>query len=180
MKIDVNNMNRSRGHCASVCVEINLTKPLVGKFQFARRWHTVEYEGFHTICYGCGMYGHKDEICPLNVTTTVDTAAVGGGDEQPRETTRQNQTHTTNKNVAYTSNAQTLETRPVTETNRIEPHAYTSKGKGEPSKKANVGNEETGHDPWMMVTPAYRRSIVKLRPIIDTVNWNKMIQVMSN
>ncbi|KAL0391297.1 UNVERIFIED_CONTAM: hypothetical protein Slati_4575900 [Sesamum latifolium] len=41
---------------ARVCVEVDLTKPLVSLLGFAQ---AVEYEGLHQICFDCGKYGQK-------------------------------------------------------------------------------------------------------------------------
>lgn len=63
IKIDVNTRLATRGRFARVCVEIDLTKPLVAKFWLDERWYSVEYEGIHTICFECGRYGHRAESC---------------------------------------------------------------------------------------------------------------------
>lgn len=65
VKIDINTRLANRGRFARVCVEINLTKPLMAKFWLNGHWHTVEYEGLHIICYGCGKYGHRINQCPF-------------------------------------------------------------------------------------------------------------------
>lgn len=53
-KIDVNTRLTTRGSFVRVCVEIDLTKPLVAQFWLDERWHMVEYEGIHTICFTSG------------------------------------------------------------------------------------------------------------------------------
>lgn len=55
----------TKGRFARVCVEIDLTKPLVAKFWLDKRWYSVEYEGLHLICYKCGRYGHGLKSCPF-------------------------------------------------------------------------------------------------------------------
>lgn len=54
----------SRGKFARMCVEVDITKPLLAKFKLKNRVRRVEYEGIHLVCFGCGMYGHKQEECP--------------------------------------------------------------------------------------------------------------------
>ncbi|CAL1397560.1 unnamed protein product [Linum trigynum] len=64
-KIDYNTANGSRGNYARICVEIDLRKRLVSKYRIKRRVRRVEYEGLHTVCFGCGCYGHLEDSCPL-------------------------------------------------------------------------------------------------------------------
>lgn len=78
VKIDINTRLTTRGRFARVCVEIDLTKPLVAQFWLDQRWHSMEYEGIHTICFACGRYGHRTEHCrdKSNAATkmNIDTA----------------------------------------------------------------------------------------------------------
>ncbi|XP_031120941.1 uncharacterized protein LOC116024180 [Ipomoea triloba] len=54
----------SKGKFARVCVEIDITKPLVSRFTLEDRvWH-VAYEGIHLVCFSCGLYGHRQNSCP--------------------------------------------------------------------------------------------------------------------
>ncbi|CAN1805821.1 hypothetical protein LINPERHAP1_LOCUS24421 [Linum perenne] len=50
---------------ARVCVEIDLYKPLLGKYIIGDRVLFVEYESLENICFNFGMYGHKEDRCPL-------------------------------------------------------------------------------------------------------------------
>lgn len=59
VKIDINTKLVTRGRFARVCIEIDLTKPLATKFWLDGRWHSIEYEGLHIICFCCGHYGHR-------------------------------------------------------------------------------------------------------------------------
>lgn len=47
------------GKYARVCVEVDVTKPLLAKFKF------TEYEGIHQICFHGGVYGHRKDLCPI-------------------------------------------------------------------------------------------------------------------
>ena len=72
MKIDDATSNISRRLYARVCVEIDLCKPLRAKFELRRKVRRIEYEGIHLVCFGCGMYGHRKDTCPLeNKETTA-------------------------------------------------------------------------------------------------------------
>lgn len=75
VKINLNTSLATMARFTRVCVEVDLTKPLVARFWLNERWHTVEYEGIHTICFGCGMYGNKIEHCP---SSPVEPEKTGG------------------------------------------------------------------------------------------------------
>ena len=66
IRVDDATSTVSRGHYARICVEIDLLKPLVAKFKLRRRVRRLEYEGLHLVCFGCGMYGHRKDSCPLD------------------------------------------------------------------------------------------------------------------
>ncbi|XP_019160758.1 PREDICTED: uncharacterized protein LOC109157313 [Ipomoea nil] len=69
IKVDVTTCLASRGKFARVCVEIDISKPLRSKFTLADEVYPVEYEGIHMICFKCGLYGHKQELCGLDGKT---------------------------------------------------------------------------------------------------------------
>ncbi|CAN1156099.1 hypothetical protein LINPERHAP2_LOCUS20751 [Linum perenne] len=49
---------------ARVCVELDLTKPLLGKYIIDNRVLRIEYKSLENICFSCGFYGHKLDRCP--------------------------------------------------------------------------------------------------------------------
>ncbi|CAN1181524.1 hypothetical protein LINPERHAP2_LOCUS35448 [Linum perenne] len=63
VRIDHTTLEGSRGNFARICVEVDLSKPLLSKYRLRRRVRRIEYEGLHVICFNCGCYGHKDEAC---------------------------------------------------------------------------------------------------------------------
>lgn len=63
----------SRGKFAHVCVEVDLTKPVLGVVRLCGHWYKVEYEGLHVICAHSGRYG------PFSRDCTVHGSGVGGG-----------------------------------------------------------------------------------------------------
>nr|KYP67224.1 Transposon TX1 uncharacterized [Cajanus cajan] len=63
IKVDLNTLNMARGRFARVCVEIELDKPVVGKFNLNGVWYNIEYEGLHLLCTCCGCYGHVLRNC---------------------------------------------------------------------------------------------------------------------
>lgn len=53
----------SKGKFARLCVEVDLTKPLLSKFWMRKKVWRIEYEGIHMICFKCGIYGHNAGTC---------------------------------------------------------------------------------------------------------------------
>lgn len=66
IRVDTNTLKVERGRFARICVEIDLTKPVVGKVWLRGHWYKVQYEGLHLICAGCGCYGHLARNCLVN------------------------------------------------------------------------------------------------------------------
>ncbi|XP_019189720.1 PREDICTED: uncharacterized protein LOC109184127 [Ipomoea nil] len=64
IRVDQATSQVSRGRFAHMCVEIDLSKPLISKFRLRRRTRYISYEGIHLVCFNCGMYGHSLETCP--------------------------------------------------------------------------------------------------------------------
>ncbi|CAN1143339.1 hypothetical protein LINPERHAP2_LOCUS13549 [Linum perenne] len=78
VRIDHTTLEGTRGNFARICVEVDLSKPLLSKYRLRRRVRRIEYEGLHTICFNCGCYGHKDESCkqkPEEVVTDNQTTS---------------------------------------------------------------------------------------------------------
>ncbi|KAJ1385448.1 Zinc finger, CCHC-type [Sesbania bispinosa] len=59
-------MTTQWGKFAHVCIEIDLQKVLVSKFQLHGRTYNIEYEGLYLLCFDCGRYGHRKENCPVS------------------------------------------------------------------------------------------------------------------
>ncbi|CAN1824773.1 hypothetical protein LINPERHAP1_LOCUS30896 [Linum perenne] len=64
VKIDLATSEGARARYARVCVEIDVTKPLLGKYMIEDRTLRIEYESLENICGACGTYGHKRDCCP--------------------------------------------------------------------------------------------------------------------
>ncbi|XP_057443885.1 uncharacterized protein LOC130736047 [Lotus japonicus] len=65
IKVDMNTLNADRGRFARICVELDLTLPVVGKVCIEGFWYKIEYEGLHVICTKCGCYGHHSRECKV-------------------------------------------------------------------------------------------------------------------
>jgi len=65
VKVDLHTLRVVRGRFVRVCVEIDLTQPIVGRVGINGEWYQVQYEGLHTICTHYGCYGHVLKGCSL-------------------------------------------------------------------------------------------------------------------
>ncbi|KAI9112471.1 hypothetical protein K1719_016394 [Acacia pycnantha] len=63
IRLDVHTAQRARGKFARMCVELDLTKPLIPEFSVEGRVLSVVYESLGVICQQCGKVGHKKEQC---------------------------------------------------------------------------------------------------------------------
>ncbi|CAN1192178.1 hypothetical protein LINPERHAP1_LOCUS4943 [Linum perenne] len=63
VKLDLATSEGARGHYARVCVEVDILKPLLGKYMIDNRTFFIEYESLENICITCGHYGHKVDSC---------------------------------------------------------------------------------------------------------------------
>ncbi|XP_019174968.1 PREDICTED: uncharacterized protein LOC109170322 [Ipomoea nil] len=62
-----------------MCVEVDLTKPLLSKFTAKMKVRRIEYEGMYQICFHCGVYGHAAEACPRKPSEEGHATAEAGG-----------------------------------------------------------------------------------------------------
>ncbi|XP_057418988.1 uncharacterized protein LOC130713217 [Lotus japonicus] len=88
IKVDMNTLNADRGRFARICVEIDLSLPVVGKVCIEGYWYQIEYEGLHVICSKCGCYGHRSRECtaPTPVAEKAPDAGTGAGEATAKET----------------------------------------------------------------------------------------------
>ncbi|CAN1323619.1 hypothetical protein LINPERPRIM_LOCUS32790, partial [Linum perenne] len=66
VRLDLITSQGARARYAHMCVEVDLSKPLLGKYMIDDKTFYVEYESLEDICYTCGYYGHKLDTCPTN------------------------------------------------------------------------------------------------------------------
>ncbi|CAN1294442.1 hypothetical protein LINPERPRIM_LOCUS22458 [Linum perenne] len=75
----------ARARYARVCVEVDVSKPLFGKYMIDNRTFYVEYDSLTNICATCGFYGHKSDDCnPL--PDSAPSMEVGGEEAAPKDT----------------------------------------------------------------------------------------------
>lgn len=71
VKIDSTTMAASRGRFAKMCVEIDLSKPLIPSLTILGQPQRVEYEGLHLIYFECGAYDHRAEMCDKTLSQHI-------------------------------------------------------------------------------------------------------------
>ncbi|CAN1131199.1 hypothetical protein LINPERHAP1_LOCUS10240 [Linum perenne] len=65
VRLDLATKDGSQARYARVCVEVDLSRPLFGKYVIDDRVLRVEYESLENLCFFCGTYGHKMDCCSL-------------------------------------------------------------------------------------------------------------------
>ncbi|KAI8031372.1 Uncharacterized protein LOK49_LG01G03785 [Camellia lanceoleosa] len=78
LKVDLNTAMSTRGRYARVCVEVDLTKPLVSRFAIGKYLYIIEYEHLHYFCFACGKIGHRKEYCSLKPIPLPSPVHQGG------------------------------------------------------------------------------------------------------
>ncbi|KAI9080860.1 hypothetical protein K1719_037169 [Acacia pycnantha] len=61
--LDIHTAQRSRGKFARMCIELDLTKPLIPSFSVEGYKLDVVYESLSCLCTKCGWFGHNKEGC---------------------------------------------------------------------------------------------------------------------
>ncbi|XP_019182128.1 PREDICTED: uncharacterized protein LOC109177272 [Ipomoea nil] len=77
----------SKGRFARICVEVDITNPLISKFNYEGKVRSVAYEGVHMICFTCGIYSHVAEACPSLVRAGSTPKEVREGIGRDQHTT---------------------------------------------------------------------------------------------
>ncbi|KAI9126636.1 hypothetical protein K1719_002232 [Acacia pycnantha] len=63
IRLDIHTAQRTRGKFARMCVELDLTKPLIPEFCVEGQMLSVVYESLGALCQHCGRVGHRKEVC---------------------------------------------------------------------------------------------------------------------
>ncbi|CAI0396371.1 unnamed protein product [Linum tenue] len=61
----------ARAQFARVCVEIDLTRPLLSQYRIEGIKYLIQYEGLENICGECGTYGQPTESCDCRQESPV-------------------------------------------------------------------------------------------------------------
>lgn len=63
LRVDNNTLLHQRGKYARLCVDLDLTQPVLALFEIKERYYDIEYEGLHLLCLTCGHFGHYKDGC---------------------------------------------------------------------------------------------------------------------
>ena len=89
LQIDSYTASGSRASFARLCVQIDLSKPLVNLVRVGRLRQKVMYEGILAFCFCCGRLGHKQENCGFRVRPMEKTREEGSSERQKVQQTEQ-------------------------------------------------------------------------------------------
>ena len=67
LRVDSYTASGARGSYARLCLQIDLTKPLINTIKVGRLRQKVMYEDVSSLCYCCGRMGHKQESCNYHI-----------------------------------------------------------------------------------------------------------------
>lgn len=65
LRIDAHTAHRKRGRFARICIEVDLSKPLITEFKISKHKQRVQYEGISALCFDCGRIGHRALDCRM-------------------------------------------------------------------------------------------------------------------
>ena len=74
LKVDAITSAAIRGRYARLCVQINMTNPLLKRVNIGSFWQDIVYENLPMLCYRCGRIGHREIHCSEGLTKTPTTA----------------------------------------------------------------------------------------------------------
>ncbi|CAL1399674.1 unnamed protein product [Linum trigynum] len=84
IRVDRATESGARAKFARVCVEVDLTKPLLTQFKVAGVEYEFQYEGLTNVCFHCGKYGHPKTRCPsLHVEESTPTPMQADTNKKP-------------------------------------------------------------------------------------------------
>ncbi|XVF13095.1 hypothetical protein REPUB_Repub08aG0178400 [Reevesia pubescens] len=67
LKLDANTSLAIKGKFAYICVEVDMSKPLISRVRVGNFIQVIEYESMHIVYFECGVYGHQMDKCPLKL-----------------------------------------------------------------------------------------------------------------
>ncbi|GKV13023.1 hypothetical protein SLEP1_g24101 [Rubroshorea leprosula] len=78
LRVDAHTAHHTRGQYARICVQIDLSKPVVKYVRIGRRRQKVLYEGVNALCFSCGRIGHRNSQCSNGSSLSANIAPMAG------------------------------------------------------------------------------------------------------
>ncbi|CAI0382476.1 unnamed protein product [Linum tenue] len=73
VRVDRATLEGASMNYARVCVEVDLTRPLLSKYKVEGVEYMITYEGLFNVCFDCGRYGAKTSACSCKLPTAMET-----------------------------------------------------------------------------------------------------------
>ena len=67
LRIDSYTAMEARGRYARLCIQLDVTRPLIDTVLIGRFEQPMVYEGIHRLCFSCERLGHRKESCPFTI-----------------------------------------------------------------------------------------------------------------
>ncbi|CAL1410373.1 unnamed protein product [Linum trigynum] len=89
IRIDEATRTAARSDYARVCVQVDLTRPLLSKFSIRGKKYFIQYEGLENICLNCGTYAEKwgcscvKSQAPMEAEHTVQEPTPAANQNEP-------------------------------------------------------------------------------------------------
>ncbi|GKV18359.1 hypothetical protein SLEP1_g28755 [Rubroshorea leprosula] len=68
LRVDAHIEHHTRGQYARICVQVDLSKPVVKQVRIGRHQQKVLYKGVNALCFNCGRIGHRNIHCTHSPT----------------------------------------------------------------------------------------------------------------
>ncbi|XP_057760262.1 uncharacterized protein LOC130980619 [Arachis stenosperma] len=164
LKIDQNTPIHFRGKFARLCVEIDLRHKLVLVIKVLGRDFKVKYEGLHLICFGCGRYGHRVELCSEGGARKENV--------QPLSTDGGGHSENVPKNLVVKST--NLVSELSNSVNQVTNNVGRNIGVSDLNEDMENGNTLNSFGPWMIVKRPQRKNMKKK---VSGLDLNKGVNV---
>ncbi|CAI0467357.1 unnamed protein product [Linum tenue] len=85
LRVDKATEEVARGEYARVCMQVDLTKPLLSMFKIDRKKYFIQYEGLEKLCLQCGVYNER-ALCHCSTKEPMDESEKSHGADAHEQT----------------------------------------------------------------------------------------------